>query len=72
MLRQRRGLPFLAGLRVWLAVALLAIAAILLYTNLASARQKSTERTLSAPARARGRRGPSQVKSRSGDRRAAL
>ena len=52
MLRQRRGLPFLAGLRVWLAVALLAIAAILLYTNLASAKQKSTERTLSAPARA--------------------
>ena len=51
MLRQRRHLPFLAGLRVWLAVALLAIAAILLYTNLASAKQKSTERTLSAPAR---------------------
>ena len=52
MLRQRRSLPFLNGLRVWFAVVLMAVAAILLYTNLASAKQKSTERTLSAPARA--------------------
>ena len=43
-------MPFLDGLGVWLAVALLAIAAILLYTNLASAHQSATERTLSAPA----------------------
>ena len=50
MLRQRRSLPFLAGLRVWLAVALLAIAAVLLYTNLASAHPSSTERKLAAPA----------------------
>ena len=52
MLRQRRSLPFLNGLRVWFAVVLMAVAAILLYTNLASAKQKSTDRTLSAPARA--------------------
>ena len=43
-------MAFLFGLRMWLAVALLAIAAILLYTNLASAQQTSTEATLSAPA----------------------
>ena len=50
MLRQRSAMAFLFGLRMWLAVALLAIAAILLYTNLASAQQTSTEATLSAPA----------------------
>ena len=50
MLRLRKSLPFLNGLRVWLAVALLAVAAVLLYTNLASAQQSSTERTRSAPA----------------------
>ena len=49
MLRRRKSLPFLDGLGAWLAVALLAIAAILLYTNLASAHESSTERTLSAP-----------------------
>ena len=49
-MRRRKSLPFLDGLGVWLAVALLAIAAILLYTNLASAHQSATERTLSAPA----------------------
>ena len=48
MLRRRKSLPFLDGLGAWLAVALLAIAAILLYTNLASAHESSTERTLSA------------------------
>ena len=47
MLRRRKSLP-LDGLGAWLAVALLAIAAILLYTNLASAHESSTERTLSA------------------------
>ena len=50
MFRLRKSLPFLNGLRVWLAVALLAVAAVLLYTNLASAHPSSTERTLSAPA----------------------
>ena len=49
MLRLRKSWPFLNGLRVWLAVALLAVAAVLLYTNLASAQQSSTERTRSAP-----------------------
>ena len=49
MLRQRKSLPFLDGLRVWLAVALLAISAIFLCTNLASAQQSSTERKLAAP-----------------------
>ena len=44
MLRQRNSLPFLAGLGVWLAVA-----AIFLYTNLASAQQTSTASTLAAP-----------------------
>ena len=34
MLRRRKSLPFLDGVGAWLAVALLAIAAILLYTNL--------------------------------------
>ncbi len=48
MLRRRKSLPFPDGLGAWLAVALLAIAAILLYTNLASAHESSTERTLSA------------------------
>ncbi len=48
MLRRRKSLPFLDGLGAWLAVALLAIAAIPLYTNLASAHESSTERTLSA------------------------
>ena len=48
MLRRRKSLPFLDGLGAWLAVALLAIVAILLYTNLASAHESSTERTLSA------------------------
>ena len=38
MLRQRNSLPILAGLGVWLAIA-----AILLYTNLASAQQTSTD-----------------------------
>ena len=50
MFRLRKSLPFLNGLRVWLAVALLAVAAVLLYTNLASAHPSSTERTRSAPA----------------------
>ena len=50
MLRLRKSLPFLNGLRVWLAVALLAVAAVLLYTNLASAHPSSTERKLAAPA----------------------
>ena len=74
MLRLRKSWPFLNGLRVWLAVALLAIAAVLLYTNLASAQQSSTERTRSAPVleHAVSRRGLSRVKSRCGDRRAAL
>ena len=49
-MRLRKSLPFLNGLRVWLAVALLAVAAVLLYTNLASAQQSSTERTRPAPA----------------------
>ena len=49
MLRQRKSLPFLDGLRVWLAVAFLAISAIFLCTNLASAQQSSTERKLAAP-----------------------
>ena len=44
MLRQRNSLPFLAGLGVWLAVA-----AIFLYTNLASAQQTSTASTLVTP-----------------------
>ena len=48
MLRRRKSLPFLDGLGAWLAVVLLAIVAILLYTNLASAHESSTERTLSA------------------------
>ena len=48
MMRRRKSLPFPDGLGAWLAVALLAIAAILLYTNLASAHESSTERTLSA------------------------
>ena len=50
MLRLRKSWPFLKGLRVWLAVALLAVAAVLLYTNLASAHPSSTERKLAAPA----------------------
>ena len=50
MFRLRKSLPFLNGLRVWLAVALLAVAAVLLYTNLASAHPSSTERKLAAPA----------------------
>ena len=50
MLRLRKSLPFLNGLRAWLAVALLAVAAVLLYTNLASAHPSSTERKLAAPA----------------------
>ena len=50
MLRLRKSWPFLNGLRVWLAVALLAVAAVLLYTNLASAHPSSTERKLAAPA----------------------
>ena len=50
MLRLRKSLPFLNGLRVWLAVALLAVAAVFLYTNLASAHPSSTERKLAAPA----------------------
>ena len=48
MMRRRKSLPFPDGVGAWLAVALLAIAALLLYTDLASAQQRSTERTLSA------------------------
>ena len=44
MLRKRYSLPLLVGLGVWLAIA-----AILLYTNLASAQQTSTASTLSTP-----------------------
>ena len=44
MLRKRNSLPFLGGLCVWLAIA-----AILFYTNLASAQQTSTSPPLSAP-----------------------
>ena len=44
MLRKRNSLPFLGGLCVWLAIA-----AILFYTNLASAQQTSTSPSLSAP-----------------------
>jgi hypothetical protein len=38
MLRRRNSFPFLAGLGVWLAIV-----SILLYTNLASAQQTSTD-----------------------------
>ena len=47
MLRQRNAGTVLTG--VWLAVALLAVAASLLYTKLVSAQESSTEATLSAP-----------------------
>ena len=50
MFRQRRAGTVLTGRGVWLAVALLAVAASMLYTNLVSAQQGSTEATLSAPA----------------------
>ena len=59
MLRQRKSLPFLDGLRVWLAVALLAISATFLYTNLASAQTEfdGTKARCACLAR-RDRRGP--------------
>ncbi len=44
MLRQRNSMPFLAGLGVWLAIA-----ALFLYTNLASAQDDSTSAPLSTP-----------------------
>ena len=47
MLRQRNAGTVLTG--VWLAVALLAVAASLLYTKLVTAQESSTEATLSAP-----------------------
>ena len=48
MLRQRNAGTVMTG--VWLAVILLAVAASLLYTNLVTAQESSTEATLSAPA----------------------
>ena len=50
MLRQRKAGTVLTGRGVWLAVALLAVAASLLYTKLVTAQESSTEATLSAPA----------------------
>ena len=49
MLRQRKAGTVLTGRGVWLAVALLAVAASLLYAKLVSAQESSTEATLSAP-----------------------
>ena len=49
MLRQRKAGTVLTGRGVWLAVALLAVAASLLYTKLVTAQESSTEATLSAP-----------------------
>ena len=49
MLRQRKAGTVLTGRGVWLAVALLAVAASLLYTKLVAAQESSTEATLSAP-----------------------
>ena len=49
MLRQRDTLTFVAGLSVWLAVVLLAAAALLSFTDQVSAQQGSTESTLSTP-----------------------
>ena len=46
---QRNAGTVLAGRGVWLAVALLAVAASMLYTNLVSAQEGSTEAALSAP-----------------------
>ena len=50
MLRQRKAGTVLTGVGVWLAVALLAVAAGLLYAKLVTAQESSTEATLSAPA----------------------
>ena len=50
MLRQGKAGTVLAGVGVWLAVALLALGAGLLYTELAAAQESSTEAGLSAPA----------------------
>ena len=49
MLRQRNAGTVLTGVSVWLAVVLLAIAAGLIYTELVSAQESSTEAALSAP-----------------------
>ena len=48
MPRQRNRMPFMVGLSVWSAVVMLAVAAILYFTDLVSAQQTSTS-TLSAP-----------------------
>ena len=50
MLRQGKAGTVLAGVGVWLAVALMALGAGLLYTELAAAQESSTEAGLSAPA----------------------
>ena len=50
MLRQRKAGTVLTGVGVWLAVALLAVAAGLLYAKLVSAQESSTEAALPAPA----------------------
>lgn len=49
MLRQRNTHTFVVGLRIWLAVVLLAAAALLSFTYQASAQRISTEFTFSAP-----------------------
>lgn len=49
MLRQRNTHTFVVGLRIWLAVILLAAAALLSFTDQDSAQQLSTEFTFSAP-----------------------
>ena len=46
MPRQRNRMPFMVGLSVWSAVVMLAVSAILYFTDLVSAQQTST---LSAP-----------------------
>lgn len=50
MLRRRESLPSWAGLCVRLAVTILGLAAIFFFTRLASAKQDSSNRKLSAPA----------------------
>ncbi len=49
MLRQRNTHTFVVGLRIWLAVIPLAAAALLSFTDQASAQRISTEFTFSAP-----------------------
>ena len=73
MLRQRNAGTVLTGVGVWLAVALLAVAASLLYAKLVSAQESSTEATLSAPgADSGGGRGYGRVALGGGDRCCAL